>query len=480
MLKLIKYLKPFAWSIALVFALLFVQALADLSLPDYMSRIVNVGIQQSGIDSAVPQAVGASEWNKLLLFMNGNEQSEVAQDYKLLDKQNLSATDYAKYLKTYPQLASAQIYILTNTSKGEKAKLDAIFSKAIAIVSAIETNGLSVYAGGTINLPPGTDPFALLASLPQAQLDTIRSTADAQVSAVPASLIAQYAVAYLSSEYKSLGMDVGRIQTGYLLNIALLMLVITLLSGACSVGVGFLAARVAAGFARNTRQQVFKKVEDFSGVEFDRFSTASLITRTTNDVQQIQLLLVILLRIVFYAPLIGIGAIIRALGENVSMSWIIAAAVMALLAMIGTVFAVAVPKFRLMQKLIDRLNSVTREILSGTMVIRAFNTQRLEEKKFDGVNVDLTKTGLFVNRVMVLMMPVMMLYERHHGPHRLGRLPPGCRRHHADWQHDGLHAVRHHGHLRLPDGVHGFHHAAAGHCFRTAHRRGAGDPAGDT
>ena len=260
-----------------------------------------------------------------------------------------------------------------------------------------------------MTFPAGVDPFALLAQMPASQLAAIRQMAAQQLAPVPDSIINQSAVSYLAAEYRAIGIDVGNIQTGYILSIGGLMLLLALLGAVCSIIVGFISARVAAAFARDTRRKVFNRVEHFSNSEFDKFSTASLITRSTNDIQQIQMVLVMLLRFVFYAPIIGIGGIILALGEDVSMSWIIAAAVMAVLSLIGVILAVSISKFKLMQKLVDKVNLVTREILTGLMVIRAFNTQNYEEKKFDRANVDLTGNQLFVNRVMVFMMPAMML-----------------------------------------------------------------------
>jgi len=408
MRKLIKFLKPFSWLILFIFVLLFIQALSDLALPGYMSDIINVGVQQNGIENAVPTAVRQSEMNRLELFMSSEGKAEVGQVYTLLDKQTLSAADYAQYVKSYPLLASEPVYVLGKISKTENQELDAIFGKAIAITYAIEQQGLAPYLPSGVTLPPGTDPFVFISQLPQAQLDAIVQAADAQVAAVSQDLIKQSATAYLTVEYKAIGINLSKMQSNYMMRIGGLMLLLALLSAACSVTVGYYAARVAAGFARDVRLKLFRRVTDFSNIEFDKFSTASLITRSTNDIQQIQILLVMLLRIVFYAPLLGVGGIIRALGEDVSMSWIIAAAVMALLAMIGVAFAVAIPRFKMVQKLVDRLNLVTREILTGLMVIRAFNTQQYEEKKFDTANRDVTRITLFINRVMVFMMPAMM------------------------------------------------------------------------
>ena len=211
------------------------------------------------------------------------------------------------------------------------------------------------------------------------------------------------------TEYTALGMNLATFQSNYIIRIGALMLLLTLLSVACAIGVGFLSARIAAGTARDIRQGVFKKVESFSKSEFDKFSTASLITRSTNDVTQVQMVIIMIVRMVFYAPIIGVGAVIHAVAKSPSMSWVIGLAVVVLLGMILVVFSVALPKFKIIQSLIDRLNLVTRENLSGMMVIRAFNTQKFEENRFDKANLDLTNNSLFVNRVMIIMMPLMML-----------------------------------------------------------------------
>jgi len=229
------------------------------------------------------------------------------------------------------------------------------------------------------------------------------------VGSVPGSLLKQYATAYIASEYKALGMNVNAIQNAYMLRIGMMMLLFTLASAACSISVGFLSARVSAGVAKDLRRKVFTRVESFSNTELDKFSTASLITRSTNDITQIQMLFIMLFRVVFYAPIVAIGGILKLLSAEHSMLWIIGAAVGVLFTMMGIVFAVVVPKFTSIQKMVDKLNLVTREILTGLMVIRAFNTDKYEEKKFDSVNKDLTRAYLFVNRVMVFMQPMMML-----------------------------------------------------------------------
>jgi len=409
MFKLIKHLRPFLWSIVAIFVLLFIQAMSDLALPGYMADIVNIGIQSSGIQNPTPEAIRASELNKLTLFMSDNDKTQVLNSYLFLDKQTLSQSDYAKYANKYPGLSNEPIYKLNTDDKTIINSLNAIFGKSIIVVMTIEQKGITDITGTTQEIPEGTDPFKLLAQMPAEQLDTIRNTIVQRVDVLPANLIKQSSTTYLSNEYKALGMNIGSIQTMYILRIGGLMLLITLLSAGCSVYVGYLSARVSAGLARNLRLGIFKRVESFSNTEFDKFSTASLITRSTNDITQVQMLLVMLFRIVFYAPILGVGGIIKVLGGEASMSWIIAAAVMAILTIIGVMLAVAVPKFKIVQKLIDKVNLVTREMLTGLMVIRAFNTQKNEEEKFDDANKDLTKTNLFLNRIMVLLMPVMML-----------------------------------------------------------------------
>jgi ATP-binding cassette subfamily B protein len=410
--KLIKHLRPFIWSIAAIFALLFGQAMADLSLPGYMANIVNVGISQKGIENAVPQVISAGdtgEFNKLTLLMTDSQKAQVTGDYILLSRQSLSAADYAKDVKTYPQLANIDIYKLNTTDKKEIEQLDAIFVNAIPPIFQIETDPAGTFAKFGISLPAGADPFKILAQLPPAQLAQMRAAAEAQINATGSTLLKGASIAYLSIQYKALGMNVGSIQNRYMFRIGGLMLLLTLASAAASITVGYISARIAAGLGRNMRKQLFQRVESFSNTEFDKFSTASLITRSTNDITQIQMLMVMLFRIVFYAPIIGIGGIIKVLGTDKSMIWIIAAAVGTILVMMLAIFAIALPKFKSMQKLIDKLNLVTREILTGLMVIRAFNKQQHEEKRFDAANKDLTATSLFVNRIMVFMFPTVML-----------------------------------------------------------------------
>lgn len=410
MYKLAKYLKPFVGLIITAVLLLFVQALCDLSLPDYMSNIVNKGIQQSGIENAVPEAVRASQMDKLTLFMNTSEKAAVLNNYTLVDK---SSTDYDKYVAKYPALEKEPVYVLRPIDAAETDRMNPVIGKAFLAVSGIETMKANAAGGeisfGTMKIPAGTDLFAVLAKLPEEQRSKITEEMDQKFTALGESMVIQASAGTVKAEYAALGMNTDKIQNRYIVKTGILMVLLSLLSAAATVTVGFLAARTAAGLSRNLRKSVFAKVESFSNTEFDKFSTASLITRTTNDITQIQMLIVLMIRMVIYAPIMGVGGIIKALGKSTSMSWIIALAVVVLLSLIGTIFAVAMPKFKIIQKLVDKLNLVTRENLSGMMVIRAFNTQSFEEQRFDKANKDLTSTNLFVNRVMVTMMPAMML-----------------------------------------------------------------------
>ena len=415
MLRLARYLKPYALLILLTIALLFVQANADLALPDYMSRIVNNGIQQGGVENAVPAAIRQSEMNKLVIFMSTDNTALVLGDYTLVDS---SSPEYAQIVEEYPNLADEPIYVLNEIDRAESNRLNPVMGRALLIVSTIEqvmadparAAAMGQGLGFDLSqLPPGMDVFGLLSSLPSARLSQVTAAIDRRFATLGGSMITQMAVGAVRAEYAALGLDTSRLQTNYIMHTGVLMLLVSLLSITCSVVVGFLAAKTAAGSARDLRKDVFQKVESFSNTEFNKFSTASLITRSTNDVTQIQMVVIMMMRMVFYAPIIGVGGVIRALGKSSSMWWIIAVAVVTLLGLIVVVFSIALPKFKIIQSLIDRLNLVMRENLSGMMVIRAFNMQGFEENRFDKANKDLTSTSLFINRIIVIMMPLMML-----------------------------------------------------------------------
>ncbi len=415
MIRLLKYLKPYLLLLLLAIVLLFVQANADLALPDYLSKIVNIGIQQGGVASAIPVAVRQTEMNKLTIFMGAADKTRVLSDYTLVD---MNSPDYAADVKLYPDLAQEPVYVLNKIDSAETTWLNPLMGKSFLIVSGIQqvlTDPAKAAAMATSmgfdlsKLPAGVDFFTVLGQFPSAKLSQLSSTFDAKFVALGDSMIVQAAVTPVKAEYVALGMDTGKLSSNYIIHIGTLMLLVTLLSGTCTILVGYLSARTAAGLARDLRRNVFQRVESFSSTEFDKFSTASLITRSTNDITQIQMVVIMMMRMVFYAPIIGIGGVIRAIGKSANMWWIIALAVVILLGLILTVFTIALPKFKIIQSLIDRLNLVTRENLSGMMVIRAFNMQSFEETRFDKANVDLTSNSLFINRVMVVMFPLMML-----------------------------------------------------------------------
>jgi ATP-binding cassette subfamily B multidrug efflux pump len=415
MLRLIKYLIPYLSLILIAVILLFIQANSDLALPDYMSRIVNNGIQQGGVENSVPIALRQSEMNKVVTFLSAENKALVLRDYDLIDN---NSADYNKYFLQFPVLANEPVYVLKTIDTSEINILKPVMGKALVIVSLIQqaiadpakAAALGQGLGFDISkIPAGTDIFAMLGKLPAAQLGMMTSAIDQKFATLGESMINQMAIAFIKTEYIALGVNTSELQTNYIIQDGILMLLLTLLSVACTIVVGWLSAKTAAGLSRDLRKNIFQKVESFSNTEFDKFSTASLITRTTNDVTQIQMVVIMMMRMVIYAPIIGVGGVIRAIGKSTSMWWLIGLAVIVLLGLILTIFTVSLPKFKIMQKLIDRLNLVTRENLSGMMVIRAFNMQSFEEDRFDKANKDLTSTSLFVNRIMVLMMPVMML-----------------------------------------------------------------------
>ena len=415
MLKLIKYLKSSVASILIIVVLLVGQAACDLTLPQYTSNIVNVGIQQGGVENAAPTVIRVSEMNKLFLFMSQADQDTVLQSYKKLDKADMTAADADKALKKYPQLAKEPLYERTAKDDETIDALSRLLSKPMLVVMGFSGDNEEMGAMADqmlASLPPqmaGKDVFDVLAMMTDEQRSQMITAINDKMKEMPDSILEQSAVVFVKQEYQAVGINTDKLQNNYVLLTGAKMLGLALLSMLLTVLVGFIASRVAASLGKELRGRVFRKVVSFSHAELDRFSTASLITRSTNDIQQIQMLFVMLLRIVFYAPIIGIGGVIKVLNTNTSMAWIIAVAVMAVLTLVIVLFAVAMPRFKIMQKLVDKVNLVTREILTGLPVIRAFSTQKHEEERFDKANKDLTRTNLFVNRVMTTMMPMMML-----------------------------------------------------------------------
>lgn len=413
MLKLIKYLKKSKISILAIFSLLIVQATCDLALPDYTSKIVNIGIQQGGIENSVPDAISEETLNKIILFLNEDDKTKVLDNYTLVKSEDAKDND----IDDYPAMKDNNIYMKNTINNEVNEELNKILGKPILMVLAFEEDSEQVLQlkdslakslpseatnSGNMNI------FQMLKLLPKDNLNTITSEISSKFDDFEDSMINQMSVKYIKTEYERLGVDIEGMQSHYILIAGAKMLGIALVSMVASVFVGYIAARVAASLGRRLRSGVFKKVLSFSSTEMGEFSTASLITRSTNDIQQIQLLMVMLLRILFYAPILGIGGVIKVLNTNTEMSWIIALAVGIIMIVVLALFKLVMPKFKLVQKLVDKLNLVTREILTGLQVIRAFGTDGYEEKRFDIANKDLTKTNLFVNRVMSCMMPLMM------------------------------------------------------------------------
>lgn len=389
MIKLMKYLKRSAGYVILIVVLLFLQAYCDLSLPDYTSRIVNVGIQQKGIEDGVPEKIRVSTMDSLRLFM---------------DEEAVADTE-AAYME------DGDLYVLDpHVDKETREKLNEDFGKPMLILAGLteggeETEGMLSAMG----LPEGTDPLQAIMQMPEEARNQMTSAMEEQIGEMPESIVTQAAVSFVRAEYEAVGEDVDAIQMDYIISAGIRMVLMALLIMAASVSVVFLSSRVAAALGHDIRADVYRKVIGFSSNEYHKFSTASLITRSTNDVQQVQLMMAMMFRIVLYAPILGLGGVLRVLQTNSSMTWILGVGVVLILVLIGMLFAIAMPKFTKLQTLIDRLNLVTREILTGILVIRAFSREKHEEERFEDANATLTKTNLFVNRCMTFMMPCMML-----------------------------------------------------------------------
>ena len=431
MKNLFKYASEHWKALLAIVAILIVQAYCDLSLPAYTSDIVNVGIQQGGIEDEVPRQIATEEMEKLLLFVSEDDQQTVMdaytedntsykkEAYVLKDSvaEEENTMENLKDILQIPMMMTSGIESGSDTTKQMEDKLKEQMSQGMA---------QSMPQGADQTMPEGMPQgesqaesqvvslddmsmFDLLKMLPAEQRATMVVKIEEQMSEMPDTILDQAAVSFCRSAYKDLGMDMDRTQIHYLLKTGGQMAALALLGMVASIMVAFLASRVGASAGRDLRSGVFHKVVGFSNNEFNHFSTASLITRSTNDIQQIQLLIVMILRMVLYAPIMAIGGIWKVFHTNVDMSWIIGLAVIIIAFVVLLLFLVVMPKFKVLQNLVDKLNLVTREILTGLPVIRAFSTEKHEEERFDDANRTLTKTNLFVNRAMTFMMPVMML-----------------------------------------------------------------------
>ena len=403
MKNLFKYISGY-WKYAVVIlTLLVVQAFCDLALPAYTSNIVNVGIQQSGVDDAIPEVISAEEMEKVCLFLTPEKAKEILSVY---DKDEETYKKTAYVLKSNVAEDKEQLQELAGTLS-LPMMLVQNFSVGNEMTDQIEAQLRTMVPEGTV--PADADVYALLTAMPEEERTQFIGQMTEQMSVLPESIISQTAITYIQNVYKDMEIDMNQMQTDYLLHVGGRMILLALFAMVLSICVGFMSSRMGATLGRDLRKKVFNKVVSFSNNEFDRFSTASLITRTTNDIQRIQGVMVMILRIVLYAPILAVGGLVMVFQTNTSMLWVVGLAVflIGLIMLLMSVFVM--PKFKIMQKLFDRLNLVTREILTGLPVIRAFSTEKHEEKRFEVANMDLTKTNLFVYRVMAFMSPAMTI-----------------------------------------------------------------------
>ena len=421
MLKVLKNLKESWLSVIAIVLLLIVQAAGDLTLPDYTSKIVNIGIQSGGIENPAPEVIRKSEMDNLLIFTEDDEQ--ILNDYKEISKENLDEKEYEKLVKKYPALENETLYEVKKLDNEEQTRLNNMMTKPLMMLSSLENEETAnsmkeqMLSSMPANIPEqqkiamqNMELIDIIKQMPKEQIDKMLETVNEKLDNMQNSILEQAAIQQVKKEYKAIGIDTDNLQNKYIIIAGLKMLGISFIIMASAISIMCLSARVAAKLAKTLREKTFKKVLKFSNKEFSEYSTASLITRSTNDIQQIQGLIAILFRVLVYAPIIGIGGFLRVLRQSDnSMAWIIGVAILAILFVVATLFIIAMPRFKKLQELIDKLNLVAREILTGLPVIRAFNTEKKEEKRFDKANVDLTKTNLFVNRAMSFMMPTLML-----------------------------------------------------------------------
>lgn len=405
MRKLFQFLKPYAPRVLLILCVLVVQAYCDLSLPTYTSNIVNVGIQQSGIDEEIPENISEEEMNRLLLFVSEDDRQDIQDAYE----KSSESFDY-----------DGEVLTLKDSVKSDNEKLDALTEemKLPMMLTAGFENGsdttkqMEGQLKEQMSQVPGIEKmsvFDIFGMMDDTQRAAIVDKITEQMDKMPDSILDQAAISYVKSTYEQIGLDTGHMSTVYILKTGAKMLGLAALGMAASILACLMASRVGAKVGRGLRRDTFRKVIGFSNAEFDKFSTASLITRSTNDIQQIQLLTVMILRMVLYAPIMAIGGILKVSKTNVNMFWIIGLAVLLIVMVVAVLFIVVMPKFKIVQNMVDKLNLVSREILTGLPVIRAFHTEKHEEERFDKANKDLTKLNLFVNRAMTFMMPTMML-----------------------------------------------------------------------
>ena len=440
MIKLFKFLKPYGGAVLAILCVLVVQAYCDLSLPTYTSDIVNVGLQQKGIDEKVPEMIGEEDLDHLLLFVPAEKQETVKKAYvakeAVSENYEGNVLELAEDVKEdkdrveeLSEILGRPMLLCSGFDSGSdsavemekqmkqqmeeqmKEQADRQLQEMSASGQAPDGQPEELRERTEAQMPDVSQMtiYEIFGMMEESQRDAAIESIEEQLAVMPETMVEQSAAVYIAGAYEKLGVDLDRRETRYILVTGAKMLALAALGMLASILVGLLASRVGARIGQTLRKDVFRKVVGFSNGEFDKFSSASLITRSTNDIQQIQLLTVMILRMVMYAPIMAAGGIFKVFRTNVDMSWIIALAVALIVMVVAVLFIVVMPKFKVVQSMVDRLNLVSREILTGLQVIRAFSTERYEEKRFDGANRDLTKTNLFVNRAMTFMMPMMML-----------------------------------------------------------------------
>ncbi len=402
MLKIFRYLKDNIISVILIILLLVVQANCDLTIPGYTSNIINVGVQQGGISETNPKVIRESKLNEILLFVDQDTKEEILANYNLVTEKS------SQY--DYDILDEEPVYVIKDENK-----LNSDLEKAILIdfmLTSDEEEAKNIQNEIKKDMPLEMQDVAIIdviAFLPIEQLEEMRANINEQFSSMPDSIISQSAVSAIKLEYIEVGLDTDSIQTNYIIITGLKMLGLSLLSVTATILTVLLGARVGSGLSKRVRKKEFTKVLNFGTAEYKQFGISSLITRSTNDIQQVQMMIIMTLRLFIYAPIIAFGAVRKVFATAPSMTYIIWLGIIVVLVVIFTLFALTMPKFKKVQKLIDKLNQVTREIITGIPVIRAFSNQKYEEERFSNANINLKKTNLFVNRVMNLMMPLMML-----------------------------------------------------------------------
>ena len=419
MLKVLKNLKKSLGAVIIIVILLCIQASTDLALPDYTSKIVNEGIQSGGITSSVPEVISKENMDEILVFTD--QDNEILDNYTLVgeNESNHEEKIIKKYFGSDYEVQPDTIYVLKDISKEQEDNLSKTIVNPLMEMTTItnEETASKIKEKLLENVPDIQKPYIenmelieIINQMPEEQRNQVLSEFTKQIDEMTDSIKEQAAISSVKQIYQNVGVDTDKIQNDYIFQTGMQMLGIALITMVCAVSIMLLSSRVAAKLGKTLREKVFKKVISFSNAELNEFSTASLITRSTNDVQQIQQLITLLFRVVVYAPIIGVGGFVKVLtSTDSSMAWIIGIAIIAILFIVGTLFIVAMPKFKKLQDLIDKLNEVSREILTGLPVIRAFNKEKKEEARFEKANRNLMKTNVFVNNAMSMMMPLLML-----------------------------------------------------------------------